>query len=387
VSADYRHAKVLVRHNVSNTHILNESMAALRNELDRVVGDKLDYSLTGESLMINKGAESLVSGQLQSLLLLIAVIYTIMSFLFTSMAAGLVSLVPNLVPLILNFGTMGLLGIPLNPGTALVAAIAMGIAIDDTSHLMLRYNDECRKNPDQERAIHATVRAEATPVISTSIGLAAMFATLIFSSFENISQFGLLAAATMIYAMIADLLITPLMLKRVRLVGVWELVTFKMGTQVLLDSPIFRGMSPKQIRKAILLSNTRDVDIGEIVILEGTKGREMYLLLSGEVEVLREQAATKVRAKKATAEEPGFVKVATLQPGEVFGEIGFVGDTLRTATVRATKDSTLLVFSAEGKNKALRLYPRIEARLNQNISRTISERFAEVTRRSSNVSH
>lgn len=381
VSADYRSAKILVRHYITNSYDLRQAIADLREGLDDILGDNIEYDLTGEALMISSGAQTLVNGQFQSLLLLILVIYAIMSFLFTSFAAGLVSLVPNLMPLILNFGTMGLLGIPLNPGTALVAAIAMGIAIDDTSHLMIRYNDECKSNSDPNKAILETVRLEAIPVVSTSIGLAAMFLTLLFSTFNNVAQFGLLAAATMIYAMLADLFITPLILRHVRLVGVWELVASKMGTQVLLDSPIFRGMSPRQIRKAILLSETQDVDKGEIVILEGTGDDKMYLVLSGEIDVLREAKG------KGAAADSNLKKVASLGPGEIFGEIGFVGQLPRTATCMASENSTLLVFSPEAKNKALRLYPRIEAKLNQNISRTLGERLAKATRHKPEVSY
>ncbi len=383
ISPDYRSAKILVRHYITDTYDLRQYIADLRTELDNVLGDDITYELTGESLMISAGAQTLVTGQFYSLILLILVIYAIMSFLFTSLAAGLVSLVPNLLPLILNFGTMGLLGIPLNPGTALVAVIAMGIAIDDTSHLMIRYSDERRSNPDPDKAILETVRKEAIPVVATSIGLAGMFLTLLFSTFNNVAQFGLLAAMTMIYAMLADLFITPLILRKVRLVGVWELIASKVGTQVLVDSPVFRGMSPRQIRKAILLSETKDVWKGEIVILEGAKDNKMYLVLSGGIDVHRETGSTKGTNGD---EGVGFKNVGSFGPGEIFGEIGFVGDTPRTATCTASEKSTLLVFSPEGTNKALRLYPRIEAKLNQNISRTMSERLAKATRHKPEVS-
>ncbi|MEM8743396.1 MAG: MMPL family transporter [Pseudomonadota bacterium] len=383
LSADSRKAKILVRHYITDTYDLRQYIADLRAHLDENLGDEITYELTGEALMISAGAQNLVTGQFYSLLLLVLVIYGIMSFLFTSLAAGLVSLVPNLMPLILNFGTMGLLGIPLNPGTALVAVIAMGIAIDDTSHLMIRYSDERRKNPDPDKAILETVRLEAIPVVSTSIGLAGMFLTLLFSTFNNIAQFGLLAAATMIYAMLADLFITPLILRHVRLVGVWDMIASKVGTQVLTDSPIFRGMSQRQIKKAILLSETQDVDTGDIVILEGSKGDKMYLVLSGQIDVLRDTDAKKL---ERGADVAGLKKVGSFGPGEIFGEIGFVAGNTRTATCTAAEPSTLLVISPETKDKALRLYPRIEAKLNENISRTMAERLAEATRQKPDVS-
>ena len=123
--------------------------------------------------------------------------------------AGFLSLLPNVFPVFILFGTMGLAGIPLNIGTAHGGGCeAIGIAVDDTLHFMTRYNKEMLRLKDQEQAMEVCIHAEIRPVISTSLALALGFAVLAFSEFTTIIQFGLLSALVMVAALAGDLLLT-----------------------------------------------------------------------------------------------------------------------------------------------------------------------------------
>lgn len=351
---------LLVRHNISDSSELGRHLRRLEERLAEVFGAENRYYLTGKNLMINRAAESLFSGQINSLALLVMIIFVIMSLLYTSVTAGFMSLVPNMIPVVVMFGVMGLLGIPLNPGTATVAVIAVGIAIDDTIHLLSRYNMECRTEPDHMLAVRRAVQEQAVPVISTSLALAAGFGILYISSFNIVAQFGVLAALTILCAMLTDLLISPILLRRLRLVGLWEIVSLKVGREVLTASELFRDMSKFQIRKTILLSQMREYAPGEVIIGEGSLGRDMYLVLEGRVRV-----------------ERGGRLLATLGPGEIFGEIGFVEENRRIASVSAAEPVTVLLFSQEKVAASMRFYPRIAARLNMNISRVLGRRLAQ----------
>jgi len=276
--------------------------------------------------------------------------------------------VPAVVPIILMFGVMGLLDIPLNPGTAMVAVIAIGIAIDGTIHLFSRYNDLCRRTADYDEAVATTVREEATPVVATSIALALGFGVLLFSEFTLIAQFGALAAATMLFAVFANLLITPIIMARVRLVGLYQILAISMQRDVLEKSPLFRGMSGYQMRKAILISELHEFEAGELLVRQGTVGRSMFLILSGEVEVVHHR-------------DEAHRRLMVLLPGQVFGEIGFVQETERTADVRALTPVSVLRFDFEKIRKDLKYFPNVVARLNLNISAILGERLAATTRR------
>ena len=365
VDHDYRVANLIVRHHFSDSHTLNGQLAVLRQALPAILGGDITYRMTGENLMINQAAESMFIGEIQSLGMLIAVIFVIMSLLYTSVLAGVVSLVPNLIPIIINFGTMALLKIPLNPGTAMVAAIAIGIAVDDTTHLMSRYNDERKKTADVDKALRVTVWGEAVPVMATTVSLALGFVILTASKFTIVAQFGLLSAIIMITGLLTDLLFTPLLLKHIRLIGIWDIIALKVGRDVLSRSPLFEGMSRFQIKKAILLSQVVTVPQGQDILVQGTRGRNMYLVLSGTVEVRRTEGARTER-------------IAALGPGEIFGEVGYTQETERTATVQASSDVTLLQLEFLSVQKALRWYPRIASRLNLNISRILGGRLASM---------
>jgi predicted RND superfamily exporter protein len=258
VTEDYSRARILVRHSVSNSLELNRSLDTLELKLSDELGEGVNFAFTGKNLMVNRAAEQLISGQLSSLLLVLTVIFLLFSILYTSVLAGLLSLVPNLIPVVLSFGAMGMLGVPLNPATAMVAAIVIGIAVDDTIHLMTRFGVESRSHLTESEATRATIRGQALPIISTSLALAFGFSVLTFSSFSVVVQFGLLAAGAMIYAMVADLLLMPILLRRLRLATVWDIIALKLDRDVLVKCPLFRGMSPYQVKKVALLSHMQD---------------------------------------------------------------------------------------------------------------------------------
>jgi len=365
VSHDFRRANIVVRHNISDSHTLNQYIEELNEVVPHIAGHDMKASIVGENLMVNRAAESLLVAQVKSLVILLAVIFLIMSAMFTSFKGGIISLIPALIPIILMFGIMGLLDIPLNPGTAMVAVIAIGIAIDGTIHLFSRYNELCRRTSDYIEAVTITVREEATPLVTASLALSFGFGILLLSNFTVVAQFGALAAATMLFSVFANLLITPLIMTHVRLVGLHQILSISVDKEVLDNSPLFAGMSNYQRRKAILISEMHEYNAGDLLIQQDTSERSMYLLLSGEVEVIRRN-------------ENEDLHLATLMPGQVFGEIGFIKETLRTADVMASTPVSVLRFDYEKLKKDLKLFPGIIAKLNFNISCILGERLADV---------
>ena len=365
VSNDFNRANIVVRHNVSDSNTLNKYIRELKDVVSEIAGTQMSGHVVGENIMINAATESLMLGQIKSLAILLGVIFVIMSGLFLSFKGGTISLIPNLIPIILMFGIMGYLKIPLNPGTAMVAVIAIGIAIDGTIHLLTRYNDLCRKTLDFKEAVNQTVQEEATPMVVTSLALALGFGILLFSNFTVIAQFGALSAATILFALCANLLVTPIIISRYHLVGLYQILSMTMDSEVLEKSPLFQGMSNYQMRKAILISELNEFIEGELLVEQGTFGRSMYLLLSGTVDVSR-------RSKfKST-------HLATLKAGQIFGEVGYVKAIQRTADVQALSKVRALRFDRKRLKKDLKFFPNTVAKLNFNISCILGERLAEV---------
>lgn len=366
ISADAKRVNLIVRHNISNSSLLNEHLTQLKQQIEQFnAGGR--YSLTSKNLMINQAAETLFVNQQQSLVLLILVVCVLIAFLYSSITAGIVALIPNIIPILVMFGAMGLLNIPLNPGTALVSVIAIGIAIDDTIHILSTYNRECRLDGDQNAAMNRAIRSEAIPVISTSIALAIGFFSHIFSSFHIITQFGLLSALTMLVAMLTDLLLTPILFKRIRLVSLLDILEFKMGKLNFDRSPLFADMSRMEIKRMILLSQVNEYKAGETVIQQGKADDTMFVILQGRVEVIVEY----------DGQEKKIARLA--RKGDTFGEAAYAANVPRTASVRVTKDSEplrVILLNQEKVSATLRFYPRLHAKLNHNISKLLAQRLA-----------
>ena len=191
---------------------------------------------------------------MQSVLLILTFFIVIITFMFTDLRVGLIAALPNMFPVVILFGVMGYAGDPLNIGTTMAAAIAIGIAVDDTLHFMLRYNQELRTSQSHTRAMQNTIYEEALPVVSTSIALTVGFLVFVLSDFAPVAQFGLLSAVVISTALLADFVITPLAISSLRLVTLWDLLSSRVRQQVIPRSPLFRDMRPWQIRKFVLSS-------------------------------------------------------------------------------------------------------------------------------------
>ena len=369
VSHDYKSANIVVRHNISDSHTLNKYVEELDEALQELSGPDIKHYIVGENLMVNQAAESLMLEQIKALGLLLLLIFLIMSVMFTSFKGGFIALVPAIIPIAMMFGLMGLLDIPLNPGTAMVAVIAIGIAVDGTIHLLARYNELCRYTCDFVGAVNKAVHEEATPLIVSSLALAFGFGILLFSNFTIIAQFGALAAVTMLFSIFANLLITPIIMTRIRLVGLYQIYAIPVNSAVLKASPLFQNMNSYQRRKAVLISEFHKFPKGDVLIQQGSIGRDMYVLLSGKAEVIREHDGTQH-------------KLAEILPGQTFGEIGYIRATERTATVVTTEDVQALRFNFERMQQDLKFFPNIVAKLNFNISYILGERMAEMVERS-----
>ena len=271
------------------------------------------------------------------------------------------------------FGLMGFLKIPLNPGTAMVAVIAVGIAIDGTIHLLARYQELCTTTSDYKGAVNQAVKEVATPLIVSSLALSFGFGILLFSNFTVVAQFGALAAATMLISIFANLLITPIIMVRVRLVCLYHIIAMNVDEKVLDRSPLFKDMSNYQRRKAILISELHEFNKGDKLMEQGSIGRSMYMLLEGEANVIRH--------------DDGRQRIlAELKPGDIFGEIGYTRAIERTADITATTAVSALRFDYERMEKDLKFFPNIVAKLNFNISAILGERLADLLAEQSKAS-
>jgi hypothetical protein len=209
---DFQVANIVVRSMIAGSREFESHLPAIRKYVDENLPADLKVRITGETILIHKTSDTISREIVNSLFFMAISIFIIISLLFRSLKIGLIAMVPNLLPIIGIFGVMGFLGISLSTSTLPVAVIALGIAVDDTIHFMVRYFHEIGKKSDNLAAIINTIRHEIRPVTCTSSALFLGFSVLMLAEFGSVSQFGLLAALAMLIALIGDLLITPALL-------------------------------------------------------------------------------------------------------------------------------------------------------------------------------
>jgi predicted RND superfamily exporter protein len=212
INSSFNHTRILVRTNRHSTRDLTILIEKIRSYLRKNPSEGLETRITGMPILTVNTASEMVRGQLRSLSIAILIISVLMFFIFRSFFMGLLSLLPNIFPIILNFGIMGALGIPLNNATALIAAVAIGIAVDDTIHFLDNYRKERKEKKDRREAIDNSISIKGRAIMTTSIILALAFGVLVLSSFMPTLQFGCLTALIMVSALAGDLLLLPAVL-------------------------------------------------------------------------------------------------------------------------------------------------------------------------------
>ena len=175
--------------------------------------ERYGVKITGKSLLFLKGTKYLIKNLILSLSLAILLIAIFMAFLFRSFKMIIISLIPNLLPLIITAGVMGFTGIPLKPSTILVFSIAFGISVDDTIHFLAKYRQELIANGWKiNKAIFAALRETGISMFYTSIVLFFGFSVFMSSNFGGTRALGGLVAVTLMMAMLANLVLLPSLL-------------------------------------------------------------------------------------------------------------------------------------------------------------------------------
>ena len=186
---------------------LNENIAKL------FPSDRYTVYMTGSALLFLKGTKYLVKNLVLSLAFAIFLIALFMAFLFRSFRMIVISLIPNLLPLVITAGVMGFVGVPIKPSTILVFSIAFGISVDDTIHFLAKYRQELTANRWQiKKSVYAALRETGVSMFYTSIVLFFGFSVFVISHFGGTVALGALVSATLLFAMLANLILLPSLL-------------------------------------------------------------------------------------------------------------------------------------------------------------------------------
>ncbi|MFK5878658.1 MAG: efflux RND transporter permease subunit [Flavobacteriaceae bacterium] len=214
VDSTGRYARMTLYMKDVGTERMEDIEEQLSAKIDNLFGDKKHHvTLTGKALVFLKGTRYLINNLVLSLSLAIVLIAMFMAFMFRSFKMILISIIPNILPLLITAGLMGYFGIPLKPSTILVFSVAFGISVDDTIHFLAKYRQELQAhNWKVKKSVYAALRETGVSMFYTSIVLFFGFLVFTVSSFGGTVALGGLVSITLLFAMLSNLLLLPSLL-------------------------------------------------------------------------------------------------------------------------------------------------------------------------------
>ena len=201
-----------------STNRIEEIEKELIREINEIFPkDRYNVNLTGKSLIFLKGTKFLVKNLVISLALAILLISLFMAYMFRSFKMIIISLIPNIVPLLITAGMMGFAGIPLKPSTILVFSIAFGISVDNTIHFLAKYRQELfDSNWKIQPSVYNALRERGVSMFYSSVVLFFGFSVFMISEFGGTVALGGLVSLTLLIAMLSNLILLPSLLISVK---------------------------------------------------------------------------------------------------------------------------------------------------------------------------
>ena len=175
-------------------------------------GQDADITITGLMTLFCRALTAAIHSMGKSYAIAAGVITIMMILLIGSLRIGLISMLPNLAPIIVVMGVMGLFGLPLDMFTMLIGSIAIGMVVDDTVHFMHNFRRYYNETGDVTEAVRQTLHTAGRAMLVTTIVLSIGFFVLMFASMNNVFYFGMLTGITILLALLADFLLAPALL-------------------------------------------------------------------------------------------------------------------------------------------------------------------------------
>lgn len=209
VTDDFRYARVDVRTKTGGSHQASRLMRLAEVKAEEMLPSDSSFKFTGISQLFVQMTKNLSSGQIRSYTAAGIMIFIMMLLVLRNIRLGVLSMVPNLLPILITLGLMGIMKIPLDFATLLIACIAIGIAVDDTIHLLIRYKRSFQKTKHYGLALETSLTTSGRAMLFTTLILCAGFLMFAPSDMISIARFGMLVALTLVLALVADFLVMP----------------------------------------------------------------------------------------------------------------------------------------------------------------------------------
>ncbi len=212
VDSEFRRARFSMRMPIADAVERKVFVNEARGVFAEIMGDAGTITFTGNEDITIRTLAATVSSTGRSYLIALALITPLMMLLIGSLRSGLVSMAPNLSPILITVAAMQLMGIPFDVFTLQVGCIALGLAVDDTIHFIHGFRRVYLATGDPERAVQETLRSTGRALFYSSLVLTTGFAVFVLSPMQNLTNFGLITSFAIIMAFLFDVLVTPALL-------------------------------------------------------------------------------------------------------------------------------------------------------------------------------
>lgn len=209
VNNEYQRTRILLNVNVHGANAIQAVIEKIEAHLAKIDAPGITWQIAGSGRLFSDQEDLLVVGQERSFMGAFGQIFLIMLILWRSVPAAVISMLPNLAPLVFIFVVMGSTGIQLDMATVLIASVVLGITVDDTIHFFHHYLERRHKGRGVVFSLARSFEESGRAVVAISILLVAQFLLLVSSSFQPTSHFGLLTATGLLAGQILELLLLP----------------------------------------------------------------------------------------------------------------------------------------------------------------------------------
>lgn len=209
VDFEFRRGRIHATVKLSDGSQLADRIANLEDRLAAVFPPPARARATGQSKLTSNLNKYLFQSSTRSMGAAFILVGIFMVLALGSVRLGLFSMIPNILPIGLTMGTMGWVGIPLDPGTTMVAAVALGLVVDDTVHFLHHFRECMAEDRDIEKAVRHTLHDSGRAIVMTSLILSASFFLMLLASFYPNIYFGLTCGLAILFALVADLVVLP----------------------------------------------------------------------------------------------------------------------------------------------------------------------------------
>ena len=328
----------------------------------------LQFSYTGGGVLASESANNIAQGQINSVILALALVFVMLSMLFLSWKMGVIALFPNVITILVFFGSLGWLDIPIGVTISVIAAIALGIGVDDTIHFLSHYNEYANKLRNKRKASMKTVPVVGRAMLFSTMALAAGFILFSQSEMESVILFGTFTAFTLLACLAIDLTFLPSVVMETGLITVWDYVGLKFDDEFVKDIDMFENMSVREAKMASLMAYTVDMEPGKQLFSQGEIGEEMYVVLNGSISIFLENDESRT-------------DLVRLEKGNTFGEMGLFRNAERSASAEAYEKTRLLVINRDCLEPLKKRHPKIASKLFLNLANNLQSSLKETNER------